>query len=472
MSFVAYDLSFLVIFTLAVAIFLYVERKKLQRDGPMFLYKTEIGLKLINYLGTRYKKTLKWLSYVVIATGYVLMAFSIYLIYQLIVIFTQPNIVKIIKIPPIAPLIPYLPQLFKVDYLPPFYFTYWIIAIALVAIAHEGFHGIFAKFSGVKIKSTGFGFLGPFLAFFVEQDDKQMQKSNPKSQLAILGAGVFANVLLSVIFFFLMVGFFNSYYTPSGVIFNDYSFAVTSASAILANGIVSNETLAIDSLNFTKIRLENKSYWILNDFFKFNRAQILENPQVKIYYDFPAIEQKLKGAITQINGEKITTPLEMAGILRNMKPGDKVTITTSDTENSTNVIHAYQITLAKDYDNSSRAVFGVATLETNVSGFKGLIYRLISTFKDPNINYEPKSNAELTIFLYTLLWWIFWINVSVAIGNMIPLGIFDGGRFFYLTLLVLTGKKKFAEHSFKWMTRILLAIIALLMVLWVWGIFF
>jgi hypothetical protein len=59
------------------------------------------------------------------------------------------------------------------------YFTYWIVAIALVAIFHEGFHGIFARFYNIKIKSTGFGFLGPFLAFFVEQDDKQMQKAKP-----------------------------------------------------------------------------------------------------------------------------------------------------------------------------------------------------------------------------------------------------------------------------------------------------
>ena len=138
------------------------------------------------------------------------MATMIYLLYTLLRVYLfQPQIVKAIKIPPLLPLIPYVPEIFKLNFLPPFYFTYWIIAIAVIAICHEFSHGIFARRYGVKIKSTGFGFLGPLLAAFVEPDEKQMQKKPKFQQITILSAGTFANIILTIIFFLLLLGFFS-----------------------------------------------------------------------------------------------------------------------------------------------------------------------------------------------------------------------------------------------------------------------
>ena len=78
------------------------------------------------------------------------------------------------KIPPLIPLVPYIDKILPTGLVPPFYFTYWIIAIAIVAVFHEFAHGIFAKIRGIRLKSTGFGFLGPLLAAFVEIDEKQI----------------------------------------------------------------------------------------------------------------------------------------------------------------------------------------------------------------------------------------------------------------------------------------------------------
>ena len=53
----------------------------------------------------------------------------------------HPEITKIIKAPPIAPLIPYFPKLFGMEsFFPPFYFTYFIVALAIVAVVHELSH--------------------------------------------------------------------------------------------------------------------------------------------------------------------------------------------------------------------------------------------------------------------------------------------------------------------------------------------
>ena len=65
----------------------------------------------------------------------------------------SPEIVRAIKVPPIMPLIPYLPRVFNLDFLPPFYFIYWIIIIAIIAIPHEFAHGIYSAYNKVKIKT-------------------------------------------------------------------------------------------------------------------------------------------------------------------------------------------------------------------------------------------------------------------------------------------------------------------------------
>ena len=475
MSFLAYDLGFLIVFSIVVGSFLWINRKKLVKDGPMYLYKTSIGLKFINYMGKKFPKTLKALSYVSITCGYILMAGGIYLLLQLVYMFTQPDIVKMVKIPPIMPLIPYLPELFKIDWLPPFYFTYWIVAIALVAIFHEGFHGIFARFYNIKIKSTGFGFLGPFLAFFVEQDDKQMQKAKPFAQMSVLSAGVFANVLLSIIFLVIMGIFFSNAYAANGAIFNDYTYSVMPISALV--GFHSfQETIIVGGIEMQKISVDNTSYFISKQFFSLNLTEedmIADNfTLIKLYWDEPAIRQNMRGAIIKINDNILTKNKDISNLLKDMAVGQTISVQTKYKNGSQDIYENYSLILGKDYNNRTRAIMGIAAVQVkSMTGLKSLIYKLMTTFRDPNINYEPKANTELTIFIYTLFWWLFWINLSVALANMIPVSIFDGGRFFYLTVLVLTKKEKVAQKSFKWASWIIIGIVALSMVLWLIGIF-
>jgi len=468
MSFIIYDLAFLVLFSLAVGIFLYVKRKNLKRDGIMYLYRTKIGMELIDYLGSKNKKALKFFSYIIVICGYLLMAFSIYFLVQLVYLFTKPEIVQAVKIPPIMPLIPYLPSLFKTTWLPPFYFTYWIIAIALVAIFHEGFHGIFMKFNNIRIKSTGFGFLGPFLAFFVEQDDKQLRKAKIFPQLTIRGAGVFANTLLAIIFFLLLGWFSIVAYSASGVVIADYSYSIGPAPFLFSNMQVTNETLSVNNVNFTKISLQNESYFMPNYIFDLNSSERNSNKTIiKLYQNQPAIKNKISGIIVNINGKEIKTRKDISLALVEKKPGEEATIITI--ENGTE--KQYNIILGKDPINDSRPVIGIASYSQTTTGFKGFISRFLSKFQEPGVYYVAKGNEDFTQFIYYLLWWLFMINFSVAVANMLPLGIFDGGRFFMITILAITGSEKIVEKAFKYVTWLLLLAIILSMVFWAFGIF-
>jgi len=421
-------------------------------------------------LGKKHPNTMKVLSYLIVFTGYLLMLASFYVVFNIISVFTNAEFVKAIKVPPIMPLIPYLPEIFKIDVLPPFYFTYWILAIAIIALFHEGAHGIFARFYNVRIKSTGFGFLGPFLGFFVEQDDKQMVKKKIFPQLTILGAGVFANMIMTFVFFFLLVGFTSSFYEPAGYQFQDYSYNVLQVSKLTGGNITLISQVQVNGNNFTKININREKYLIDSSIY-LNRTNLDPEMLLIAYYDLPAVNAKLEGIVVNVNSQEITSSSELAQVLNSKKPGDKITLTALTLVNKTETLKEYNLTLGADPANLSRPVLGVGSVVPRISGLKGLIYKFINMFKEPSTYYAPEINPAFALFIYNLLWWIALINLSVAICNMLPMGIFDGGRFFYLSVLAVSKSKKVAEKSFQAMTWLILALLAVTMILWFIGMF-
>jgi len=496
MAFYIYDLTFLVLFSLGVGIFLWKKRKNLQREGIMYLYRTKVGVKFIDYVGNKYKKTIKIFGFLGIICGYFLMASMIYFLYYLLKIYLfSPEIVRAIKIPPLMPLIPYLPSIFKVNFLPPFYFTYWILAIAIIAIFHEFSHGIVAKRYGVKIKTTGFGFLGPFLAAFVEPDERQMQKKPKFQQLSILSAGVFANVILAVLFFLLLAVFFSLTYQPAGAVFNAYAAGAVNIGAITAidgvnitnasneallniinkNNLTDDLTLGINenSINLTRIYAGNKTYFMDINSLKY---QLEQNQNfVVLYENLPAIknglgkirDNQLIGVIVEINGNKIKNHKDVSGILNNSKPGDAIDLTVKYDEGYSE----YEFELGEDPSEPGKAMIGLGYAGPQKQSIIGRIFNFFNFFREPSVYYEPKFNSDFVLFVYNLIWWIALINLSVAMVNMWPVAIFDGGRFFMLTIWGITRSERFGQTAFKIITYIILGALFVLMLGWFLAVF-
>jgi membrane-associated protease RseP (regulator of RpoE activity) len=95
----------------------------------------------------------------------------------------------------------------------------------------------------------------------------------------------------------------------------------------------------------------------------------------------------------------------------------------------------------------------------------GKIFTAMSSFKEANVHYEPKFDGW-SWFIYNMLWWTILISISVALVNMLPVGIFDGGRFFYLTVLGITGSEKVAKRAFSYVTYFFLFLLLVLMFFW------
>lgn len=491
MSFYIYDVTFLVLFSILVGFFLYKKRHNLKREGIMYLYRTQIGVKFINYIGEKYKRFLSIFAFIGIICGYLLMASMIYFLYKLIYLYLfVPEVVKAIKIPPLMPLIPYLPEAFKIDFLPPFYFAYWIIAIAVIAIFHEFAHGIIARRYGVKILTTGFGFLGPFLAAFVEPDEKQMVQKPKYQQIAILSAGVFTNLILAIIFFVLLSLFFMAAYIPAGAMFNTYTPGLININSIEDLGgkkviNASNENilkiiqennltdeLALgkgdNEIKLTKMIADNKTYFITIEKLELQLKKGYND--IVVYEDLPAINQGLSGVIININNREIKTNDDLADELKKYKPGDKINLITKDISKNREGILEFNFILGEDHDQKGRAVLGIGLVGKD-ERVLGKIADFFNFFKKSATYYEPRFNIDLIVFIYNLIWWLALINLSVAMINMWPVGIFDGGRMFMLTIWAITGSERLGKLAFKIATYLILGSLAILMIGWFTAVF-
>lgn len=470
MSFLTYDLIFLAAFLIFFSVFLYTRKHNLKREGLLFMYRAKWGIKLIDYIGSRYKKTLKALSYISVAMGYLLMAAGVYLVYLIVKIYLfNPAVVSELKVPPIIPLVPYLPQVFNLQFLPPFYFTYWIIIIAVLAIPHEVAHGVMAAYNKVKIKTTGFAFFPYFFpifpAAFVEPDEKAMEKKSKFAQLTVLSAGTFANIITAVIFILLLMGFFSLAFSPSGVVFDTYSISQVSIAGItMMNGVPLTNPSYNQLLNlseqkgFNNITYNNRTYLATADMLD---NQSNNNGQIVLYDDAPAIENNLSSIISVIDGKNITSISDLQQALEKHKPGDNITIT-QITDNGT---ADKTITLGNRPGMPGTPWLGIGFYTQQQTGLFSKVVGGIVSFKSPNVYYTANF-GDFSVFIYNLLWWIEIMSITVAIINMLPVGIFDGGRFFYLTVWGITKKEKFAKKAFAFSTWFVLFLIVLLMAIW------
>lgn len=289
-----------IIFIFLMLIFLIVKRKNIKIQKILFpflyfaMYKTKLGIEFMEKFAKKFSKPLKSIGYFAIFIGFFGMFLITYALgknaYNLL---TKPD-----AIPGAALVLPF--EIKGAFYVP---FFYWIVSIFIIALVHEFSHGILAKKYNMRIKSSGFAFLGIILpiipAAFVEPDEKELKKKPSKEQLSVFAAGPFANILLA----FIIVGITALIASP------------------LANSIIEPDGVLITGL------MEGKE-------FPAKQAGITQNE-----------------IIESMDNTKITYLTTFSEILASKKPGDIITL---ETDKST-----YNITLVENPQNKSRAYLGV-----------------------------------------------------------------------------------------------------------------
>ena len=191
-----------------------------------------------------------------------------------------------------------------------------------------------------------------------------------------------------------------------------------------------------------------------------------ENIKIRVYDDAPAVNAGLVSPIVSIGGIKTPSQEELSVAIKRYQPGDIVDI---EFINSDGEREIKQIKLAAREDGTS--YLGIGFFAPPRKGLSGALFKFLSSIKDPQVFYEPIYDENFAWFIYNLLWWVVIINISVALINMLPVGIFDGGRFFYLTVWGLTGKESWARKAFSFTTWMILAVLVWVMIVWALAVF-
>src|SRR3989344_6748694 len=216
-----------IIFLAILTIFVFLKRKNLDTKQiiPYFLYfsmyRTKWGLKLMNSMAKRHRKLMLYIGYFGVFIGFLGMILISYgLISNIYVLFTEPE-----AAPGVGLVLPFKAK--GIFFVP---FFYWIISIFVIAAVHEFSHGLIARAHNLKVKSSGFAFLGlivPIIpAAFVEPDEKELRKRSHKEQLSVFAAGPLANIATAFLFLaiasFVLAPLVNAIIEPNGVKVTDY----------------------------------------------------------------------------------------------------------------------------------------------------------------------------------------------------------------------------------------------------------
>ncbi len=386
--------AFLALIMIILIVFISKNKKKVSVEKFLWyfiyfvMYRTKRGLKLIDNIAKNHKRIVKVFAISGVIAGFIGMGFiTVFFVKGFIDFLLSALNLLPSYVSPMALVLPFPVK--GAVFVPP---IYWILSIIVLAVFHEGAHGIVARRNKIKLHSTGFAILGiiaPILpAAFVEPDEKNLQRKNAWQQIEMYSAGPFANIILFGIFFLL--------------------FSLISA-YILAPMNVAYQPMA--NLMYTYDSVEFVDY-----FEKDYSPAYLNSIPVNATY-------------VRING----LPIFEAGknnfesILSGSKPGDVIAL---ESENGSvyNVVLSVhpQVLKSNPQDASQGPGFLGVTLR-----YSGEEFSFGNTFKDIAVK-----------FMMGLFFWLALLNIGVGLFNLLPMGPLDGGRILLTTFIKFFGEEK------------------------------
>lgn len=201
------------IFYLTVILIVVLNRKKLEWQGIAGMYKTKVGVSLMQKLADRHGPLFKWLGYLGIGVGFTgMFAILWMLIWGFWKLITDPAAPAVV-----APVIPGF-NIPGVGIEVPLVIGW--LALFVVIVVHEFSHGVVSKAHKIPVESSGLLVFGPILGAFVEPNEKKLKKSSDVVQYSIFAAGPFSNIIAAGVV--VILGFFVSLAiglvtTPGGV---------------------------------------------------------------------------------------------------------------------------------------------------------------------------------------------------------------------------------------------------------------
>lgn len=291
---------------------------------------------------------------------------------------------------------PYLPLLYG-----------WI-ALVVALVAHEGMHGVIARNLRLRVKSSGLlFFLVIPVGAFVDVDEEQIKKAKPRNSSRVMAAGVGGNIAVAVVCL-LSVLVITSGLTP--IIDGVYIFDITDGMPAEEAGLLAGDVFV------------------------------------------------------RVNNTDIVNYEEMTALLEEKSPGDILEVTVARGE----MWEDRFSTSVELTESEGRAVMGVTLgeimTESRLTFYQSLNPATLSKYLIPPAiapGLVPFSQAlspfythalgEHWVTLANIFFWLWFVNVNVAIFNALPIYPLDGGHLFKIALQKLSGRKT-DDKIVSWLT--------------------
>ena len=393
-----YAIAFIIIWIVAI---LFKDRLKIDIEGPIMMRRTQRLRDFIDSVAMKSPRSWRLIMNIGVPVSFFFMVVIVGIIISTLpTTFSNPQLQLVlpgVDIPGSPVLIP---------------LGYGIIALMTVLIVHEFGHGIISRVEGVKIDSIGVLLLAVLPGAFVEPNEEDVQKSERIQKLRIYAAGSIFNMILAFI---------------SLIIIMFISLMILSSLSVGIPGI---------SVPGTDIKTQPASFTIKGPVFP-----TFHNDGVQISSvvpNSPADGILPSGSIVQsVNGVDTSNVNDSQTILSHTTIGENVTFQTT-TGN-------YTVKAGVPPNGTAQGYIGIREQQHVVV----------------DSNVAKTVGTQIPWFIYSiqqLFLWIFLLNFSVGIFNLLPMKPLDGG----LLLEELLGYKLSESKVRKIMTPLSYILIVLI----------
>jgi membrane-associated protease RseP (regulator of RpoE activity) len=292
---------------------------------------------------------------------------------------------------------------------------YGWLAIVCAIVVHEGAHGIIARNRGLKVNSSGMlFFLVIPIGAFVDVDEEQLAKAKTKDSLRVMAAGVAGNVVVAIVCLLAVL--------------------------LIVNGL----TPIVDGVYV---------------------ATVAEGMPAEAAGLLP------EDIFVSIDNMPIGSFEELDAFLDTKSPGDTIQVTVA---RGTNWKERFSTSMTL-MESEGQAVMGVNVsdlmIEERLRFYQTLTPESVYVYMLPPSLYSglvPFSDSLIPFYTHGLgaqwhvhaniFFWLWFVNVNVAVFNALPIYPLDGGRMLNITLKSVLGRRV----SEKTISRITFAVTATL----------